>query len=67
MKNRFTKFMIAAGAMALVCACGDDPSSPDNQQPGLSSAVIDPTSSAVVDPNSSGAVIPGSSAAVDPN
>ena len=66
MKNRFTKFMIAAGAMALVCACGDDPSSPDNQQPGLSSAVVDPTSSAVVDPNSS-AVVPGSSTVVDPN
>ena len=70
MKNRFTKFMIAAGAMALVCACGDDPSSPNNPQPGASSAVIDPNSSAVVpgsstgiDPNSSAAV-PGSSAVV---
>ena len=70
MKNRFTKFMIAAGAMALICACGDDPSSPNNPQPGASSAVIDPNSSAVVpgsstgiDPNSSAAV-PGSSAVV---
>ena len=73
MKNRFTKFMIAAGAMALVCACGDDPSNSTgsetcNSLNGCdgSSAVIDPTSSAVVGPNSS-AVVPGSSAAVDPN
>ena len=73
MKNRFTKFMIAAGAMALVCACSDDPSNSTgsetcNSLNGCdgSSAVIDPTSSAVVGPNSS-AVVPGSSAAVDPN
>ena len=50
----------------MICACSDDPSSPDNPQPGLSSAVIDPTSSAAVNPNSS-AVVPGSSAAVNPN
>ena len=66
MKRRLFKTVVAAGAVAMICACGDDPSSPDNQQPGLSSAVIDPASSAVVDPNSS-AVVPGSSAAVDPN
>ena len=66
MKRRLFKTVVAAGAVAMICACGDDPSSPDNQQPGLSSAVTDPASSAVVDPNSS-AVVPGSSAAVDPN
>ena len=66
MKRRLFKTLVAAGAVAMICACGDDPSSPDNQQPGLSSAVIDPTSSAVVGPNSS-AVVPGSSAAVGPN
>ena len=66
MKRRLFKTLVTAGAVAMICACGDDPSSPDNQQPGLSSAVIDPTSSAVVGPNSS-AVVPGSSAAVGPN
>ena len=50
----------------MICACGDDPSSPDNQQPGLSSAVIDPTSSAAIVPGSSESVNPGSSAAVNP-
>ena len=77
MKRRLFKTVVAAGAVAMICACGDDPSSPDNQQPGLSSAVIDPSSSAVVDPidndpgssaignpASSGAVNPGSSAVV---
>ena len=74
MKKRITKFMVAASAVALVCACSDDPSNSTgsetcNSLNGCdgSSAVIDPNSSAVVDPNSSGAVIPGSSTVVDPN
>ena len=66
MKRKLFKTIVAAGAVAMICACSDDPSSPDNPQPGLSSAVIDPTSSAAVNPNSS-AVVPGSSAAVNPN
>lgn len=66
MKRKLFKTIVAAGAVAVICACGDDPSSPDNPQPGLSSAVIDPASSAAVNPNSS-AVVPGSSAAVGPN
>lgn len=66
MKRKLFKTIVAAGAVAMICACSDDPSSPDNPQPGLSSAVIDPTSSAAVNPNSS-AVVPGSSAAVGPN
>ena len=72
MKNRFTNFMIAAGAMALICACGDDPSNGPtsetcNSLNGCdgSSVVIDPNSSAVV-PGSSGAVVPGSSTVIDP-
>ena len=66
MKRKLFKSIVAAGAVAMVCACGDDPSSPDNQQPGFSSAVIDPTSSAVVGPNSSGSVNPGSSGMENP-
>jgi len=71
MKNCFAKLMVMAGAVALVCACSDDPSSPtpvvssDSQIPGSSTVV--PGSSAAVDPNSSAAVVPGSSTAVDPN
>ena len=66
MKRKLFKSIVAAGAVAMVCACGDDPSSPDNQQPGFSSAVIDPTSSAVVGPNSSGSVNFGSSGMENP-
>ena len=33
MKRRFTKFMITAGALALVCACGDDSASNPNTVP----------------------------------
>ena len=72
MKNRFTRFMVVASAMALICACGDDPSNGPtsetcNSLNGCdgSSVVIDPNSSAVV-PGSSGAVVPGSSTVIDP-
>ena len=74
MKNCFAKLMVMAGAVALVCACSDDPSNGPvsetcNSLNGCdgSSGVIAPTSSAVTDPNSSGAVVPGSSTIVGPN
>lgn len=81
MKSNLFKLMVAAGAVAMVCACGDDAASnnatdPMGGEPGssaidnpvYSSGVIDPFnpgSSASVNPGSSGIVNPGSSANPD--
>jgi hypothetical protein len=69
MKRKLFKSMVAAGAVAMICACGDDTASnkvtdPVGNDP-TSSAAIGPNSSAVV-PGSSESVNPGSSAAVNP-
>ena len=39
MKNRFPKFMIVAGAAAILCACGDDSSSSPNTPPSTDACV----------------------------
>ncbi len=69
MKRKLFKTIVAAGAVAVICACGDDTASnkvtdPVGNDPA-SSAVVGPNSSAVV-PGSSESVNPGSSAAVNP-
>ena len=69
MKRKLFKTIVAAGAVAMICACGDDTASnkvtdPVGNDPA-SSAVVGPNSSAVV-PGSSESVNPGSSAAVNP-
>ncbi len=69
MKRKLFKTIVAAGAVAVICACSDDTASnkvtdPVGNDPA-SSAVVGPNSSAVV-PGSSESVNPGSSAAVNP-
>ena len=71
MKRKLFKLMVAAGAVAMVCACGDDAASnnvidPMGNEPGSSSMDNPVYSSGVVDPGSS-ATVPGSSTTIDPN
>lgn len=77
MKRKLFKSMLAAGAVAMVCACGDDSTldkatDPVGNNPGtsetdnpISSSEATPASSNAV-PGSSGSVNPGSSGMVNP-
>ena len=77
MKRELFKSMLAAGAVAMICACGDDSTldkatDPVGNNPGMSetdnpisSSEATPASSNAV-PGSSGSVNPGSSGTVNP-
>ena len=77
MKRELFKSMLAAGAVAMICACGDDSTldkatDPVGNNPGtsetdnpISSSEATPASSNAV-PGSSGSVNPGSSGTVNP-
>ncbi len=62
MKRKLFKTIVAAGAVAVICACGDDTASNKVTDP----VGNDPTSSVAIVPGSSESVNPGSSAAVNP-
>jgi len=77
MKRKLFKSIVAAGAVAMICACGDDAASNNATNPGtgndpgsgvvdnpINSSAVTPTSSDVI-PGSSGFVNPGSSANPD--
>ena len=67
MNRRLFKSIVAAGAVAMICACGDDAASNNATNPGTGN---DPGAGVVDNPNSSSAVIdpgnPGSSGSVNP-
>ena len=42
MKNRLFKTMVAVGAFAMICACGDDSASNSTNDQGESSASVEP-------------------------
>ena len=77
MKRELFKSMVAAGAVAMICACGDDAASNNAtdplgydqassaiDNPVYSSGAIDPGLSSPNNPGSSGSVNPGSSGTV---
>ena len=75
MKRKLFKLMVAAGAVAMVCACGDDAASNNATDPNMGydpgTGVVDnpSSSSGVTDPGypgSSDSVNPGSSGMVNP-
>lgn len=61
MKRKLLKLMVAAGAVAMICACGDDAASNNSTNPGTGN---DPGTGVVDNPNSSSGVTPASSGAV---